>query len=138
MFLAQTMCREQILDKAISGDSILEDYDYLLIDCLPSLGILVMNVLAAADEVIIPVQVQKFALNGIVQFEDIFNLIREKINHDLKICGILETMTDNTQMAQAVDIALKERYGGLVYETTISKRIEAVSLAQHETFCLKK
>lgn len=138
MFLAQTMCREQILDKAISGDSILEDYDYLLIDCLPSLGILVMNVLAAADEVIIPVQVQKFALNGIVQFEDIFNLIKEKINHDLKICGILETMTDNTQMAQAVDIALKERYGGLVYKTTISKRIEAVSLAQHETFCLKK
>lgn len=66
MFLAQTMCREQILDEAISGDSILEDYDYLLIDCLPSLGILVMNVLAAADEVIIPVQVQKFALNGIV------------------------------------------------------------------------
>ena len=132
------MCREQILDKAISGDSILEDYDYLLIDCLPSLGILVMNVLAAADEVIIPVQVQKFALNGIVQFEDIFNLIKEKINHDLKICGILETMTDNTQMAQAVDIALKERYGGLVYKTTISKRIEAVSLAQHETFCLKK
>ena len=66
MFLAQTMCREQILDKAISCDSISEDYDYLLIDCLPSLGILVMNALAAADEVIIPVQVQKFALNGIV------------------------------------------------------------------------
>ena len=139
MFLAQTMCREQILDKAISGDSISEDYDYLLIDCLPSLGILVMNALAAADEVIIPVQVQKFALNGIVQFEDIFNLIKEKINHDLKICGILETMTDNTQMAQAVDIALKERYGGLVYETTISKRIEAAnSTAEQRSLISKK
>ena len=139
MFLAQTMCREQILDKAISSDSISEDYDYLLIDCLPSLGILVMNALAAADEVIIPVQVQKFALNGIVQFEDIFNLIKEKINHDLKICGILETMTDNTQMAQAVDIALKERYGSLVYETTISKRIEAAnSTAEQKSLISKK
>ena len=139
MFLAQAVCREQILDKAISGDSISEDYDYLLIDCLPSLGILVMNALAAADEVIIPVQVQKFALNGIVQFEDIFNLIKEKINHDLKICGILETMTDNTQMAQAVDIALKERYGGLVYETTISKRIEAAnSTAEQRSLISKK
>ena len=130
MFLAQTMCREQILDKAISSDSISEDYDYLLIDCLPSLGILVMNALAAADEVIIPVQVQKFALNGIVQFEDIFNL---------EICGILETMTDNTQMAQAVDIALKERYGGLVYKTTISKRIEAAnSTAEQKSLISKK
>ena len=98
-----------------------------------------MNALAAADEVIIPVQVQKFALNGIVQFEDIFNLIKEKINHDLKICGILETMTDNTQMAQAVDIALKERYGGLVYETTISKRIEAAnSTAEQRSLISKK
>ena len=127
MFLAQTMCREQILDKAISGDSISEDYDYLLIDCLPSLGILVTNALAAADGVIIPVQVQKFALNGIVQFEDIFNLVRKNINSQLKICGILETMTDNTQMGQAVDKALKERYGSLVFSTSISKRIEAAN-----------
>lgn len=138
MFLAQAVCREQILDKAISSDSISEDYDYLFIDCLPSLGILVMNALAAADEVIIPVQVQKFALNGIVQFEDIFNLIKEKINHDLKICGILETMTDNTQMAQAVDIALKERYGGLVYETTISKRIEAANSTAEQSSLISK
>ena len=139
MFLAQTMCREQILDKAISGDSISEDYDYLLIDCLPSLGILVMNALAAADEVIIPVQVQKFALNGIVQFEDIFNLVKDNINPNLEICGILETMTDNTQMAQAVDKALKERYGGLVYKTTISKRIEAAnSTAEQKSLISKK
>ena len=139
MVLAQAVCREQVLDKAISSDSISEDYDYLFIDCLPSLGILVMNALAAADEVIIPVQVQKFAFNGIVQFEDIFNLIKEKINHDLKICGILETMTDNTQMAQAVDIALKERYGSLVYETTISKRIEAAnSTAEQKSLISKK
>lgn len=139
LFLAQTMCREQILRKAITADSKLSEYDYVLIDCLPSLGILVTNALAAADSVIIPVQVQKFALNGIVQFEDIFNLVKENINSRLKICGILETMTDNTQMAQAVDNALKERYAGLVFETTISKRIEAAnSTAEQRSLISKK
>ena len=139
MFLAQTMCREQILRRAIISDKDLQRYDYILIDCLPSLGILVTNALAAADGVIIPVQVQKFALNGIVQFEDIFNLVKDNINPNLAIYGILETMTDNTQMAQAVDKALKERYGELVFETRISKRIEAAnSTAEQRSLVSKK
>lgn len=139
MFLAQTMCREQILRRAINSDNDLQRYDYILIDCLPSLGILVTNALAAADGVIIPVQVQKFALNGIVQFEDIFNLVKDNINPNLAIYGILETMTDNTQMAQAVDKALKERYGELVFETRISKRIEAAnSTAEQRSLVSKK
>ena len=133
------MCREQILRRAISDDPKLSDYDFILIDCLPSLGILVTNALAAADGVIIPVQVQKFALNGIVQFEDIFNLVRKNINSQLKICGILETMTDNTQMGQAVDKALKERYGSLVFSTSISKRIEAAnSTAEQRSLISRK
>lgn len=139
MFLAQTMCREQILRRAFQTDGSLAEYDYILIDCLPSLGILVTNALAAADGVIIPVQAQKFALNGIVQFEDIFNLVKNNINPDLTIYGILETMTDNTQMAQAVDKALKERYGNLVFETKISKRIEAAnSTAEQRSLISKK
>lgn len=125
MFLAQTMCREQILQRAFASDNL--PYDYILIDCLPSLGILVTNALAAADGVIIPVQCQKFALNGIVQFEDIFNLVKEKINPKLKIVGILETMTDGTNMTKEVDKALKERYGELVFDTSVSKRIEAAN-----------
>ena len=139
MFLAQTMCREQILRRAFASEPKISEYDYVLIDCLPSLGILVTNALAAADGVIIPVQVQKFALNGIVQFEDIFNLVKENINPKLNICGILETMTDNTQMAAAVDSALKQRYGELVYDTSISKRIEAAnSTAEQKSMISKK
>lgn len=139
MFLAQTMCREQILRKALISDDTTPEYDYILIDCLPSLGILVTNALAAADGVIIPVQVQKFALNGIVQFEDIYNLVKDNINPSLEICGILETMTDNTQMGQAVDAALKDRYGNLIFSTTISKRIEAAnSTAEQRSLISKK
>lgn len=139
MFLAQTMCREQILRKAISADPKIKEYDFILIDCLPSLGILVTNALAAADGVIVPVQVQKFALNGIVQFEDVFNLVKENINPELRLLGILETMTDNTQMAQAVDTALKQRYGELVFNTSISRRIEAAnSTAEQKSLIAKK
>jgi chromosome partitioning protein len=139
MFLAQTMCREQILRKAILADNQIADYDFILIDCLPSLGILVTNALAAADGVIIPVQAQKFALNGIVQFEDIFNLVKSNINPNLTIIGILETMTDNTTMAKDVDAALKERYGELIFETSISKRIEAAnSSAEQRSLITKK
>ncbi|MGN0678351.1 MAG: ParA family protein [Oscillospiraceae bacterium] len=139
MFLAQTMCREQILRRAISSDDNLGKYDYILIDCLPSLGILVTNALAAADGVIVPVQVQKFALNGIVQFEDMFNLVKENINPELQLIGILETMTDNTQMAQAVDVALKQRYGELVFDTSISRRIEAAnSTAEQRSLIAKR
>ncbi len=127
MLLAQMMCREQILKRAIANDRNLDDYDYIIIDCLPSLGMLVTNALAAADSVIIPVQVQKFALNGIVQFEDIFNLVKNNLNPDISILGILETMTDGTKMSHEVDAALKERYGDLVFNTTISRRVEAAN-----------
>ena len=89
LFLAQTMCREQVLRHAIVTDEEIDKFDYILIDCLPSLGILLTNALAVADGVIIPVQMQKFALNGIVQFEDIFNLVKENINPKLRIFGIL-------------------------------------------------
>lgn len=139
MFLAQTMCREQVLKRALQSDKAVGTYDYILIDCLPSLGILVTNALSAADGVIVPVQVQKFALNGIVQFEDIFNLVKENINPSLTIIGILETMTDGTNMAKEVDKALKERYEGLVFETSISKRIEAAnSTAEQKSLISKK
>lgn len=139
MFLAQTMCREGILRKAILTDEKIQEYDYILIDCLPSLGILVTNALAASDGVIIPVQVQKFALNGIIQFEDIFNIVKENINPSLQIIGILKTMQDNTQIAAAVDTALKERYGDLVFETAISKRVEAAnSTVEQRSLVMKK
>lgn len=124
MFLAQAMCREQILRKILRRDWF-KKYDYILIDCLPSLGILVTNALVAADSVIIPVQAQKFALNGIIQFEDIYNLVKDNINPELQIEGILETMLDRTNMAKAVDDALKERYDGMIFNTKIRRLSEA-------------
>ena len=108
MFLATAIGREMILRRLLLH-KVFNRYDYILIDCLPSLGVLVVNALVAADGILIPVQTQKFALNGIVQFEEIMTLAKE-LNPTLTLYGVIETMTDNTRMAKAVDEALTERY----------------------------
>ncbi len=127
IFLAQMMCREQIqiLRNAIMNDSSLEIYDYILIDCPPSLGMLVHNALAAADGIIVPVQTQMFSVNGLIQFEQVVNAIRKNTNKNLTICGIVETMVDNTKMTKEVDEVLSKEYSDLVYSTKIPRRIEA-------------
>ena len=113
MFLVQMMGREQILRSALRNDSRLESYDYILID------------LAAADSIIVPVQTQMFSVNGLIQFEQVVNAIRKNINKDLNICGIVETMVDNTKMTKEVDEVLSREYADLVYSTKITRRIEA-------------
>lgn len=123
MFLATAIGREMILRRLLLH-KVFDRYDYILIDCLPSLGVLVVNALVAADGVLIPVQTQKFALNGIVQFEEIMTLAKE-LNPTLTLYGVIETMTDNTRMTKAVDEALTERYGNLVFNSCISKSIAA-------------
>lgn len=123
MFMASAIGREHILKKVLAHKCF-GKYDYILIDCLPSLGILVINALIASDGVIIPVQTQKFALNGIVQFEEIIRLARE-FNPDLQLYGVLETMCDNTNMTKAVDEALLQMYNSKVFNTRISKSVTA-------------
>ena len=80
-------------------------------DCLPSLGILLVNALSAADSVIIPVQAQKFSLDGIKLFIPVFEQVKSNINEKLKIEGILATMIDNTNMSKAVEDTLKQQFG---------------------------
>lgn len=124
LFLAQVMCREQVLRRLLRNTAF-PPYDYILIDCLPSLGILLTNALTASDSLLIPVQAQKFALDGLQQLEQIYRMVKENINPELEIEGILLTMTDNTIMAKAVEDALIERYGNKVYDSKIRRLVEA-------------
>lgn len=123
MFMASAIGREMILHRLLDH-SVFDNYDYILIDCLPSLGVLVVNALVAATGVLIPVQTQKFALNGIIQFEEIIAMAKE-LNPTLTVYGVIETMCDNTNMTKGVDEALKGRYGELVFENRISKSVMA-------------
>ncbi len=105
----------------------LQCYDYIIIDCLPSLGILMVNALAASDYVIVPVQAQKFALDGISLFLNAFRMVKTNLNPDLKLMGVLLTMYDNTNMSKAVYESLKNQFYDSLFDTIISRSVEATN-----------
>ena len=120
--LSSMIGRERALEKALAP--IKDKYHYILIDTPPSLGILTVNALVAADGVIVPVQCEYLSLRGLVQLENTLSMIRENLNPQVEIQGILPTMFDNRTLhsREAVDI-LKENFGDLVLETRIRKTI---------------
>jgi len=126
LFLSNVMCREQVLKRILKRE-IFSQYDVILIDCLPSLGILLTNALVAADGLIIPVQAQKFALDGLVQLEQVYEMVKLNVNPNLKIDGVILTMFDNTKMSKAVESALELKYGETLLVTRIHRRVEATN-----------
>jgi chromosome partitioning protein len=120
--LSSMIGRERALEKAIAP--IRDKYNYILIDTPPSLGILTINALVAANGVIVPVQCEYLSLRGLVQLENTLSMIRENLNPDVEIQGILPTMFDKRTLhsREAIDI-LEENFGDLVFDTKIRKTI---------------
>jgi chromosome partitioning protein len=120
--LSSMIGRERALQKALLP--VRGRYDYVLIDTPPSLGLLTINALTAADGVIVPVQCEYLSLRGLIQLENTLTMIRENLNPDVRIKGILPTMFDGRTLhsREAVEI-LQENFGDLVFETKIRKTI---------------
>jgi chromosome partitioning protein len=120
--LSSMIGRERALDKALQA--VHETYDYILIDTPPSLGLLTINAFVAAQGVIVPVQCEYLSLRGLVQLENTLTMIRENLNPDVAIQGILPTMFDKRLLhsREAVEI-LKENFGDLVLNTKIRKTV---------------
>jgi chromosome partitioning protein len=120
--LSSMIGRERALEKALLP--ILPRYDYVLIDTPPSLGLLTINALVASNGVIVPVQCEYLSLRGLVQLENTLEMIRENLNPDVVIQGILATMFDRRTLhsREAVDI-LRENFGELVFNTRIKKTV---------------
>jgi chromosome partitioning protein len=120
--LSSMIGRERALEKALL--EVRENYDYVLIDTPPSLGLLTINALVAADGVIVPVQCEYLSLRGLVQLENTLSMIRENLNPHVAIQGILATMFDRRLLhsREAVEI-LKENFGDLVLNTKIRKTV---------------
>lgn len=115
--------REQTLARALRP--LLPLYDYVLIDCQPSLGLLTVNALACSHEVLMPLAAEFFSLRGVALLVDTVDKVQSRINPDLKIGGVLVTMFDGrTVHARDVVAMLVERFGELVFDTVISRTVK--------------
>ena len=128
--LVNVMSRETVLRQVLSD--IRGQYDYVLIDCMPSLGMLTINALTAADSVIIPVQAQYLPAKGLEQLLQTISKVHRQINHKLKIDGILLAMVDNrTNYSKEITALLKETYGSKIriFNTEIPHSVRAVEIS---------
>ena len=128
--MVNAMSRETILKQYLDG--VKRQYEYILIDCMPSLGMLTVNALAAADSVLIPVQAQYLPAKGLEQLLQTISKVRRQINPKLKIDGILLTMVDaRTNFAKEISSLLRETYGGKIrgFDTDIPHSVRAAEIS---------
>ena len=128
--LVNCMNREKMLKQVL--DSAKREYDFILLDCMPSLGMLTINALAAADAALIPVQAQYLSAKGLEQLLQTVQKVRRQINPKLKIEGILLTMTDSrTNYGQQIDNLIRGAYGSKikVFDQTIPRSVRAAEIS---------
>jgi len=112
-----TRLREQL-------GTVKDDFDFILIDCPPALGPVTVNALAAADRVIVPVQAEYLALEGLVQFLDTLSTVRREINPNLELAGVVVTMHDErTRLAQDVERDLRDHFSETVFRNVIPRTV---------------
>ena len=120
--LATTAQRERRVSRAL--EALADRYDYLLLDCPPSLGLLTVNALTAADAVLIPTQCEYYALEGLSQLIATLNLVRDNLNPSLAIEGVVLTMFDaRTNLSADVAAEVRRHFGSAVFETVIPRSV---------------
>ncbi len=122
--------REKVLKGAL--DKVKNAYDYILIDCPPSLGLLTINALAAADGVIIPIQSEYYALEGLSQLMNSISLVRTHLNRDIQVYGIVLTMFDGRSKASKdISAEIKKYFSKVLYEIVIPRNIRLSEAPSH-------
>ncbi|MCB9508371.1 MAG: ParA family protein [Myxococcales bacterium] len=114
--------RERVLRAALA--SVAHDYDYVLIDCPPSLGLLTINALVAADTVLVPIQTEYYALEGLARLLDTIELVRRSLNGALALEGLVLTMHDGrNNLSRQVEAEVREHFAAQTYETVIPRNV---------------
>jgi len=118
--MVQTPQREFLLRRLLQD----LDYDYILIDCPPALGLLTVNALTAATDVLIPVQAEYYALEGISQLLSVIQQVKQALNPDLNILGVVITLYDKrTSLSEQVKRELQQHFGDKIFETLIPRNV---------------
>ncbi len=127
--LSQRADGDRYLADALQGA---DDFDFVLLDCPPSLGPLTVNALAAADRVIVPVQTEYYALEGLAQLVQSINLIKTRLNPKLAIAGVLLTMADGrTRLSAEVEAEVRKHFGDLVFAAVVPRSVRVAEAPSH-------
>ena len=122
---------ERYLSEALTGEAT-EGYDFVFLDCPPAFGPLTVNALAAADRVLVPVQAEYYALEGLSQLLGSIDLVKRRLNPGLGVAGILLTMVDaRTRLAAEVEQELRSHFGPLVFTTTVPRSVRLAEAPSH-------
>ena len=128
--LVNVMSRENVLKESLKP--VKDDYDYIIIDCPPSLSILTINALTASDGIIIPIQGEYYALEGLTQLIDTINIVKKKLNKNLSILGVVLTMFDRrTQLTRQVQEEVDNYFGDKVFNTVIPRNVRLAEAPSH-------
>ena len=128
--LVNAISRENILRTAV--EEIRDDYDYIIIDCPPSLGLLTINALTASDGIIIPIQGEYYALEGLSQLVETINIVKKKLNPDIEILGVVLTMFDmRTQLSKQVKEEVEDYFKKKVFKTIIPRNVRLAEAPSH-------
>ena len=123
--LVSVPARESVLKRALAP--IIDDYDYIFIDCPPSLGLLTLNALVACDSVIIPIQSEFFALEGVTQLMYTINIVKQRLNPQLSINGVILTMYDTrTMLSKQVTSEIFKYFSDKIYTVPVPRNIKLV------------
>lgn len=128
--MVNAMSRETVLKQYL--ETVKDRYDFILLDCMPSLGMLTVNALAASDQVLIPVQANYLSAKGLEQLLQTVNKVKRQINPKLRIEGILLTMVDyRTNFAKEISALIRDTYGGRlkVYDADIPRSVRAAEIS---------
>jgi len=108
------------------------DYSFVFVDCPPSLGPLTVNALAAADRVLVPLQAEYYALEGLAQLVRSVELVKTRLNPSLELAGVILTMVDRrTRLAADVDAEVRRHFGNLVFQTTVPRSVRIAEAPSH-------
>ena len=132
--LASAMSREYILKDLL--DKVSADYDYILLDCPPALSLVTVNAFVASDHVIIPLTAEALPFKGLKMITDIMEMVKQRLNPDLKLSGILLTRWAGRKLNKLVEESLRENYGDTVFRTRIRENIAVAEapLAAQDVF----
>ena len=121
--LVSKMAREGCLKKALAP--VKDEFDYVIIDCPPSLGLLTINALCAADSLLIPIQCEYYALEGVTKLLESMRMVQKNINPELEIFGVVLTMFDTrTSLSKQVEDEVRKYFGNKVFKTVIPRNVK--------------